>query len=57
MSDANIHGYKFPRPVLDAHGLAVRPSAEPRNTPAPADNAATRAAPLGFRDTRMENRK
>lgn len=54
-NDTNIHGYKFPRPVLDAQGRPVRPSAEPRNTPAPADNAATRAAPLSHKDSRLEN--
>lgn len=46
--------YTTPVPVLDAQGRPVRPSAEPRNTPPPADNAANRAAPLGFRDKRLE---
>jgi hypothetical protein len=55
MADANIHGYKFPKPVLDAQGRPARPSAEPRNTPPQPDNARTRAAPLGWRDPRLEN--
>jgi len=44
------------RPVLTNTGQPIRP-AEPRNTPAPADNTNTRAAipPLAFRDKRLEN--
>jgi hypothetical protein len=57
MADSNMHGFKFPKPVLDAEGRPVRPSAVPRNTPTQPDNAATRAAipPLGHNDKRMEN--
>jgi hypothetical protein len=53
----NIHGFVYPRPVLDAHGRPVRPSAEPQNTPTPEDNANTRAAfpPLGHNDPRLTN--
>ncbi len=58
MADANIHGYKFPKPVLDAQGNPKRPTPHgPRdafNTPAQPSNAATRQAPLGFRDPRLE---
>jgi hypothetical protein len=51
--------YTTPVPVLDSAGNPIRPtphgSRDSFNTPPQPDNAATRAAPLGFRDPRLEN--
>jgi hypothetical protein len=47
--------YTTPVPVLDSAGNPIRPNAAPYNTAPQPDNAATRAAPLGFRDPRLEN--
>jgi hypothetical protein len=56
---ANKFVYTTPVPVLDDAGTPIRPTPhggrDSFNTAPQPDNANTRQAPLGFRDSRLEN--